>query len=161
MGDSVEIGKEKETLTSGDMLLSVIPGPRSTACDLGVPFCEEGGEMGADPCRWPRAASFTFPAACQPCTFAEVPLRLLSKRGGTGQVLWVQSKHSGHRALPLHPSSPPGQKSRQNLMSLRAASTCQGRLQREEESDGEQGSVSAVPAGLLCGSAPAQGCTEG
>ncbi|CAN0185297.1 unnamed protein product [Bubo scandiacus] len=33
--DSIEVGKEKEMLTSGDMILSVIPRPRSTACDLG------------------------------------------------------------------------------------------------------------------------------
>lgn len=159
------------------MLLSVIPGPRSTACDLGVPFCEEGGEMGADPCPWPRAASFTFPAACQPCTFAEVSLCLLSKGGdragavGAEQTPWPPCPPPAPIIptclLPSNVSHPEqtshgfGQKSRQNLMSLRAAPTCQGRCQREKESDGEQGSLSAVPVGLLCGSAPAQGCTDG
>lgn len=42
--ESVEIGKEKEMLISGDMLLSVIPWPWSTVCNLGVPFCEDGGK---------------------------------------------------------------------------------------------------------------------
>lgn len=40
--DSVETGKEKEMLMGGDMLLSIIPRPWSTACDFRVPFCEEG-----------------------------------------------------------------------------------------------------------------------
>lgn len=36
-GITGEAGKEKEMLTSGDMILSVIPGPGRGPCDLGVP----------------------------------------------------------------------------------------------------------------------------
>lgn len=102
IGDDVESGMEKEMLTSGDMFLSVIPGSQSTAHDLGVPFCEEGGQWVQIPAGGPVLPLSPSP---QPATFAGCSLCLLLKEG-TGQVLRVQSKHSSHHALPLHPSSP-------------------------------------------------------
>ena len=136
--DSVETGKEKEMLTSGDMLLSVIPGPWSTACDLGVPFWEEGGGNGRESLVMALCCLFCLPHSL-PALHVCRGFSVFAFEGGTGQVLGVQSKHSGHHALPLRPSSPPAfsplplasppeqisrwfrQKSRQNLMLLRGA----------------------------------------
>lgn len=78
IGDEVEIGMEQEMLTSGDMFLSVIPRSQSTACDFGVPFCEEGGQWVQIPADGPVLPLSPSP---QPAMFAGCSLCLLLKEG--------------------------------------------------------------------------------
>lgn len=97
---SVEIGKVKEMLTSGDMLSSVIPGPQSPACDLGVPFRDVGGKQAQVLPVTPWCLS------CPPtaCTFAGFLCICFRKRGQGGR--WACRANTAATMLPNTPILP-------------------------------------------------------
>lgn len=154
-GIADESAKEKEMLTSGDMLLGVIPGPWRRLCGYLPERRRENGcrsLLVASCCPFccPRSPPGLHLAGISPC------LLLKEERG---QRLSTQSKHSSHHALPLFslsallplPPPPPGQfshqfrlKPGQKFLLHRAAWIYNEGLERDE------GSISTEPLGPLC-----------
>lgn len=162
---SVEIGKVKEMLTSGNMLSSVIPGPRSPACDLGVPFRDVGGKQAQVLPVTPWCLSCP-PTACTFAGFLCICFRKLGQGGcwtcrANTVATMLPNTHPPHLPFPFSPSPPLEQishrftqKPQQKLLVLRAAWTCQWRLQRLRRAMETRAAPAAVPTRLLCRSRP-------
>lgn len=80
----LKLGRKREMLTSGDMFLHVIPGPRSTACHLGVPLCGEGLKRAHVPAGSPVLPLLAAPQPAGAAPLQGVPVFAVGGGDGAG-----------------------------------------------------------------------------